>query len=117
MSKKESVLPHKPDLALLESFRYINSMPGKNVRGLMIDCFQSWLTVDQSSKPQLLDSVKEIIGDLHNASLMVDDIEDNVSNNQIFSSREFWHVQYAKSVVHLTRLSLKFSKAPVGSKS
>jgi len=77
MSKKQSVLPHKPDLALLESFRYINSMPGKNVRGLMIDCFQSWLTVDQSSKPQLLDSVKEIIGDLHNASLMVDDIEDN----------------------------------------
>ena len=46
----------------------------------------------------------------------VDDIEDNVSNNQIFSSREFWHVQYAKSVVHL-RLSLEFSKAPVGSKS
>ena len=46
----------------------------------------------------------------------VDDIDDNVSNNQIFSSREFWHVQYAKSVVHL-RLSLKFSKAPVGSKS
>jgi len=74
MSKKESLLPHKPDMALLESFRYINSMPGKNVRGLMIDCFQSWFAV---AKPQLLDSVKEIIGDLHNASLMIDDIEDN----------------------------------------
>ena len=46
----------------------------------------------------------------------VDEICDNVSNQRTFSSREFWHVQYAKSVVHL-RLSLKFSKAPVGSKS
>ena len=72
-----SLLPHKPDPDLLESFRYVNSMPGKNVRGKMIDCFQLWLTVDQSSKPELLDAVKEIIGDLHNASLMIDDIEDN----------------------------------------
>ena len=73
--ERSQLLPHKPDLDLLESFRYINSMPGKNVRGLMIDCFQSWLAVDDRSS--VLDSVKEIIGDLHNASLMIDDIEDN----------------------------------------
>ena len=41
----------------------------------MIDCFQLWLAVDDQSS--VLDSVKEIIGDLHNASLMIDDIEDN----------------------------------------
>jgi len=73
-----SLLPHKPDPALLESFRYVNSMPGKNVRGKMINCFQLWLKIDQSSAPpDILDSVKAIIGDLHNASLMIDDIEDN----------------------------------------
>mmetsp|Transcript_6948 Transcript_6948/g.15739 ORF Transcript_6948/g.15739 Transcript_6948/m.15739 type:complete len:311 (-) Transcript_6948:9-941(-) len=72
-----SLLPHNQDPALLESFRYVNSMPGKNVRGKMIDCFQLWLAIDESSTPKVLDSVKEIIGDLHNASLMVDDIEDN----------------------------------------
>ena len=43
----------------------------------MIDCFQLWLQIGRSSQPDVLDSVKAIIGDLHNASLMVDDIEDN----------------------------------------
>jgi geranylgeranyl diphosphate synthase type 3 len=51
-------------------------MPGKNVRGKMIDCFQLWLNIDVSSNPQVLENVKAIIGDLHNASLMIDDIED-----------------------------------------
>jgi hypothetical protein len=57
MSKegKYPVLPHKPDPTLLESFRYINSMPGKNVRGKMIDCFQLWMKVDSS---EILDSIK-----------------------------------------------------------
>jgi len=72
-----SLLPHKTDSALLESFRYVNSMPGKNVRGKMIDCFQLWLKIDQTSRPEVLDSIKAIVGDLHNASLMIDDIEDN----------------------------------------
>lgn len=41
----DNLLPHKPDEALLESFRYINSMPGKDVRGKLIDCFQLWLNI------------------------------------------------------------------------
>lgn len=71
------LLPHEQDPDLLESFRYVNSMPGKNVRGKMIDCFQLWLEIDAESRPEVLDSVKSIIGDLHNASLMIDDIQDN----------------------------------------
>ena len=71
------LLPHVQDPALLESFRYVNSMPGKNVRGKMIDCFQLWLGIDKDSRPEVLDSVKAIVGDLHNASLMIDDIQDN----------------------------------------
>ncbi|KAL3943982.1 MAG: hypothetical protein SGBAC_001935 [Bacillariaceae sp.] len=49
-------------------------MPGKNVRGKMIDCFQLWLEVESEEH---LNSIKDIVGDLHNASLMIDDIEDN----------------------------------------
>lgn len=70
-----SLLPHQPDPALLESFRYINTMPGKNIRGKMIDCFQLWMKVDEPG--DVLTNIKDIIGDLHNASLMIDDIEDN----------------------------------------
>jgi geranylgeranyl diphosphate synthase type 3 len=65
---------HQQDASLLEAFRYINSVPGKDVRGKLIDCFQLWLQVEST---QVLDQIKDIIGDLHNASLLVDDIEDN----------------------------------------
>lgn len=78
------LLPHRSDPALLESFRYINNMPGKNVRGKMIDCFQLWFHIQEEDEDgnnnnnrKILDSIKEIVGDLHNASLMIDDIEDN----------------------------------------
>ena len=49
------LLPHQKDESLLESFRYINSMPGKNVRGKMIDCFQIWFQVESKD---VLDSIK-----------------------------------------------------------
>jgi geranylgeranyl diphosphate synthase type 3 len=69
-----AVLPHEKDESLLEAFRYINSVPGKDVRGRLVDCFQLWLNVDDAAA---LDAIKDIIGDLHNASLLIDDIEDN----------------------------------------
>mmetsp|Transcript_19101 Transcript_19101/g.53055 ORF Transcript_19101/g.53055 Transcript_19101/m.53055 type:complete len:341 (+) Transcript_19101:110-1132(+) len=72
--QRKPLLPHEPDDPLLEAFRYINSMPGKNVRGRMIDCFQLWMKVESN---EVLDEIKNIVGDLHNASLMIDDIEDN----------------------------------------
>ena len=68
------LLPHVKDETVLEPFRYINTVPGKDVRGKLIDCFQLWFRVESES---VLQSIKEIIGDLHNASLLVDDIEDN----------------------------------------
>mmetsp|Transcript_77899 Transcript_77899/g.226056 ORF Transcript_77899/g.226056 Transcript_77899/m.226056 type:complete len:323 (-) Transcript_77899:1424-2392(-) len=73
-TRKDALLPHEPDPALLESFRYINDMPGKNVRGRLIDCFQLWIKVPNQ---KVLETIKEIVADLHNASLMIDDIEDN----------------------------------------
>lgn len=65
---------HKVDDALLEPFHYMNAVPGKDVRGKLIDCFQYWFQVPD---PTVLDSIKDIIGDLHTASLLIDDIEDN----------------------------------------
>ena len=64
---------HRQDPSLLEPYRYINSMPGKDVRGKLIDCFQHWLHVEAGPT----ENIKEVIGQLHNASLLIDDIEDN----------------------------------------
>ena len=74
VSRVASTSSHDLDPSLLEPFQYINSVPGKNVRGKMIDCFQIWFQVES---PTVLSTIKEIVGDLHNASLMIDDIEDN----------------------------------------
>ena len=38
---------HTPDPSLLEPYKYITSLPGKDVRGTLIDCFQVWLKVEQ----------------------------------------------------------------------
>jgi geranylgeranyl diphosphate synthase type 3 len=73
-SRPDNLLSHEKDETVLEPFRYISSVPGKDVRGTLIDCFQLWFQVES---PSILQSIKEIIADLHNASLLVDDIEDN----------------------------------------
>jgi len=57
----------------LEPYRYISSMPGKRVRSRMIDCFQLWM----QAPAERVEQVKEIVALLHNASLLVDDIEDD----------------------------------------
>jgi geranylgeranyl diphosphate synthase, type III len=67
------LLPHRVDESLLEPFRYISSVPGKDVRGTLIDCFNSWFLVD----PVSIGRIKRVVASLHNASLLVDDIEDN----------------------------------------
>lgn len=64
---------HKPDIKCLVAFEYINQIPGKDIRGLLIDCFQLLLNIPEDK----IVIVKEIIKSLHNASLLVDDIEDN----------------------------------------
>lgn len=74
MNDKGAFTKHVPDDRLLEAFHYVNSVPGKDVRGKLIDCFQLWLKVES---PDTLCTIKEIVADLHNSSLLVDDIEDN----------------------------------------
>ena len=70
---------------ILESYNYLLNVPGKNIRGMLIDVFQLWLNIPQEK----LDIIREIITSLHTSSLMygfivshplfyrIDDIEDN----------------------------------------
>jgi geranylgeranyl diphosphate synthase type 3 len=67
-------LLHSPPSHLLEPYYYINSNPGKDVRGALIDCFQTWFQIQDFNAIRV---IKDIIADLHNASLLIDDIEDN----------------------------------------
>lgn len=59
--------------ALLEPFEYLTNVPGKGVRSIFVDAFNVWLNVDKET----LEIIKDIIKMLHNASLLIDDIEDN----------------------------------------
>ena len=67
---------HVLDKTLIEPYHYINAVPGKDVRGKLIDCFNLWLNVPQD-EIEVLNEIKAIVADLHNASLLIDDIEDN----------------------------------------
>ncbi|KAI6168639.1 farnesyltranstransferase [Pisolithus thermaeus] len=58
---------------LLEPFSYIASCPGKEIRSQLIAAFNVWLQVPADQ----LDVITRVVGLLHNASLLVDDIEDN----------------------------------------
>lgn len=58
---------------LLEPYLYIAKVPGKEIRTLLIDAFNFWLGIPKDKA----DLVKEVTKILHNASLLIDDIEDN----------------------------------------
>ncbi|KAI6009882.1 farnesyltranstransferase [Pisolithus marmoratus] len=58
---------------LLEPFSYIASCPGKEIRSQLIAAFNVWLQVPADQ----LDVITRVVGLLHNASLLVDDIEDS----------------------------------------
>ncbi|KAI0164295.1 isoprenoid synthase domain-containing protein [Hypoxylon sp. FL1284] len=58
---------------LMGPFEYLFSHPGKDIRRLMVNSFNAFLEVPQES----LDVITEVVGMLHTASLLVDDVEDN----------------------------------------
>ena len=55
---------HEPDPTVLEPFAYLTGMPGKDVRGKLIDCFSLWLPLTKERS----EAIKLIVGELHNAS-------------------------------------------------
>uniref|UniRef100_A0A1I8EFL5 Pre-mRNA-splicing factor 18 n=1 Tax=Wuchereria bancrofti TaxID=6293 RepID=A0A1I8EFL5_WUCBA len=58
---------------LLAPYQYIMKLPGKQLRSQLAKAFNFWLQVDV----EVLDSIMTVIEMLHNASLMIDDIEDS----------------------------------------
>ncbi|OQO10007.1 hypothetical protein B0A48_04362 [Cryoendolithus antarcticus] len=54
-------------------FDYLESHPGKDVRTQLINAFNLWLQVPQHD----LAIINSVVGMLHSASLLIDDVEDN----------------------------------------
>lgn len=52
--------------ALLEPFTHISAVPGKDIRGQMVDAFNAWLRVPDDK----LSIISRVINMLHNASLL-----------------------------------------------
>lgn len=63
---------HEVDERCTEAFRYLMRVPGKDVRGMLVDAFQQWFLLSEKT----VAAVKNIIGSLHCASLLIDDVED-----------------------------------------
>ncbi|EMD33194.1 hypothetical protein CERSUDRAFT_160767 [Gelatoporia subvermispora B] len=64
---------HDNETALLEPFEHISSIPGKEIRGQMIEAFNKWLRVPSEK----LGIISKVVSMLHTASLLIDDIEDD----------------------------------------
>ncbi|KAK0510574.1 hypothetical protein JMJ35_007006 [Cladonia borealis] len=58
--------------AITRPFDYVMSLQGKNVRSQLLSAFNAWLQVDEKS----YNIIDKVIGMLHNASLLIDDIQD-----------------------------------------
>ncbi|OUC44504.1 hypothetical protein D917_09043 [Trichinella nativa] len=63
----------KEEEELIAPFKYICSIPGKQIRVKLVCGFNLWLNVDN----EIVNAISEIVEMLHNASLMIDDIEDS----------------------------------------
>jgi ophiobolin F synthase len=61
------------DFAIESPCRYIKSLPSKGVRSLLIEALNVWIQAPRKS----VKAVEQLIRLLHNASLILDDIEDN----------------------------------------
>ncbi|ETL92688.1 hypothetical protein L917_09050 [Phytophthora nicotianae] len=73
LPNKQRKMEIENESKLLEPYAYISELPGKNVRGRMISAFQSWLRAPADA----VESIQSIVDELHNASLLIDDIEDD----------------------------------------
>jgi geranylgeranyl diphosphate synthase, type III len=61
--------------ALTGPYDYLFAVPGKDIRTQLINSFNAWLEVP----PESLEVITKVVGMLHTASLLVDDVEDSSS--------------------------------------
>ncbi|KAK8015780.1 Ophiobolin F synthase [Apiospora marii] len=60
-------------LALNAPVDYVSSMPSKGVRSALIDALNTWMHVP----PAAVKKITSVVNTLHNASLILDDLQDN----------------------------------------
>lgn len=58
---------------ILQPYNYILKIPGKQIRTKLAQAFNFWLKIT----PEKCQAIGEVVQMLHNASLLIDDIEDN----------------------------------------
>ncbi|KAF8328244.1 isoprenoid synthase domain-containing protein [Cantharellus anzutake] len=63
----------RTESTLLEPFTYVAATGGKQVRSHLIDAFNLWLNVPAPR----VELISKVVSMLHNASLLIDDVEDN----------------------------------------
>lgn len=61
------------DRVITGPFDYLNSQRGKDFRSQLIAAFNTWLDVPAES----IEVITKVVGMLHTASLLIDDVEDN----------------------------------------
>lgn len=72
-SRVVSEKAHLDDSALIAPAQYIASLPSKNIRTMLVDALNVWFQL----APKELQVIKEIVTDLHNSTLILDDIQDD----------------------------------------
>ncbi|KAL2842929.1 isoprenoid synthase domain-containing protein [Aspergillus pseudoustus] len=110
----ESTSPSRSldDRHLAGPIKYLEALPSKNVRGLLIETVGSWFKIP----PATLDRIESIICDLHNTSLLLDDIQDQsplrrgkpaphriFGTAQTINSATFLYVRAVREVIQLTK--------------
>ncbi|CAF1088946.1 unnamed protein product [Rotaria sp. Silwood1] len=65
--------PDQENKILLEPYEYIRTIPGKQIRPKLIKAFNLWLHIPEDK----LLVIGDLVEMLHNASLLIDDIQDN----------------------------------------
>ncbi|KUL88648.1 hypothetical protein ZTR_05132 [Talaromyces verruculosus] len=70
---KEAMWTQQKESIIMGPYDYISKQPGKDIRKQMIAAFNVWLKVPEQS----LEIITRVIAMLHNASLLIDDVQDN----------------------------------------
>ncbi|KAJ6002734.1 hypothetical protein N7451_005281 [Penicillium sp. IBT 35674x] len=70
------------DSALMDPVHYIEFLPSKNMRSKLIDALNVWFKLPEKE----LDSIKGAINDLHNSTLILDDIQDTSNLRRGFAT-------------------------------
>jgi geranylgeranyl diphosphate synthase type 3 len=95
LSHKEEI-SHEIDLKVLEPFTFVHLNPfSKNIRDVICDGLNVWIALDNHEDDEdAVMKIKSCIGELHSASLIVDDIEDQ---SEVRRGKPSSHLQFGLS--------------------